>query len=176
MKVLFGCFTVIIIFLGFGALPGADAQEPEPVSELEEQATADGEGKEDQTGSLPADTEGEIGEEDVPELPWVRMMVTLGLIVVLLLGGGWMLKKYGGARFGNGRYLKVVEVVPLGNRMRLALVVAGDRALVLACTEKSVEKVIELDQGQLDLEDFAENGQTSGFAEVLGRLTNRSES
>jgi flagellar protein FliO/FliZ len=102
------------------------------------------------------------------EVPWQRLVYGVGIVLVLVCGGIYLLKLIGGARFGKGRYLDVVEVVPMGHKFRLVLVRIGERAVLLACKGDNVEKVGEFAADNIPVEETPDGGKAAGFANVLG--------
>lgn len=72
----------------------------------------------------------------------LRTLGALLLIVGLIVGAGWGLRRFGGARFGAARKeapeLTVLSSVSLGNRRSLAIVRFGERNLLIGTTGEAV--------------------------------------
>lgn len=104
------------------------------------------------------------------EVPWKRMVYGLGIVIALVCFGVYVLKKVGGARFGGGQYLNVLEVVPLGNKSRLMLVQVGSSAVLLAFQGDNVERVGEFEMEHLPTPPDTEDEGEGGFATILRQV------
>jgi flagellar biosynthetic protein FliO len=72
----------------------------------------------------------------------IRTLGALLLIVGLIIGGAWALKRFAGNRFNTksdeGPALTVLSTVSLGDRRSLSVVRFGDRTLLLGSTQQSI--------------------------------------
>ena len=109
------------------------------------------------------------------EIPWQRLIYGVGIVLVLICGGVYILKAIGAGRFAGGQYLDVLEVVPVGNKFRLVLVRIGERAVLLACKGENVEKVGEFAADSIPAPESPDAEGDRGFAAVLGEVLGRNQ-
>lgn len=66
--------------------------------------------------------------------------VTLGLalIVGLILGISWFVKRFSQGAFAGNSYLKIIATMPLGTRERIALIDAGGKQLLIGVTPTNI--------------------------------------
>ena len=87
-------------------------------------------------GSVPYDADG-LGS----------LSLTLGVIVLLLWGGVWAMRRMRpGVGFGSARDCTVLRSLALGPRERLVVVQVGARHLVLGVGSTAVSLLCELDE------------------------------
>jgi flagellar biosynthetic protein FliO len=77
-------------------------------------------------------------------------VASLVLVIGLLGGVLWWLRRLA-PRAGAGRYIRVVESVPLGQAQSLHLVRVADRGLLVASSRDRCELVCELESIPSDL-------------------------
>ena len=91
---------------------------------------------------------------DAPrELDLGRYLTTCGLLVALIVGFGWVFRRFiGGAlkKRAAQRSLQVVDMLPLGGRQKLCVVRCYDRTFVLGLGS-DVNLVAELDAESIEL-------------------------
>lgn len=104
------------------------------------------------------------------DVPWERMIFGLFFVIVLVCVGVYLLKKFGGARFGNGQYMNVLETVPLGPDKSLALVRIGERVILLAIQKENMEKVAEFAAEDMPEPRDVERESGAGFGGILDGL------
>ncbi|WP_228151579.1 flagellar biosynthetic protein FliO [Pseudazoarcus pumilus] len=85
--------------------------------------------------SVPAAAAGEAAPDLGSSL--VQMVGGLAVVVALLLGSLWLIKRLSGPR-GAATGLKVLGAAPVGPRERVVLVELADQILVLGVTQGSV--------------------------------------
>jgi flagellar biosynthetic protein FliO len=77
----------------------------------------------------------------------LRTVGALMLVLGMIIGGGWALKRYGGSRFGGqvegGPALSVLSSVPLGDKRSLSIVKFGDHTLLIGSTPHQVSLLAE---------------------------------
>lgn len=103
----------------------------------------------------------------------LMLQVTLGLVVVigLMLALAWLAKRMRlvpGASHHHA--LKVLAVLPLSNRERLALVQVGDQQLLLGVTASQINCL-----HQLDKPITAPPQQAAGFAQLLDQWKTKTQ-
>lgn len=112
----------------------ADAQLP-PMSETDRLPFM-----QDEQSPASADAPGSFGL-------LMRTVGALLLIVGLIFGAGWGLRRFGGTRFGAAQPdappLAVLSTVSLGERRSLAVVKFGERTLLLGSTAQAITLIAE---------------------------------
>jgi flagellar biosynthetic protein FliO len=105
------------------------------------------------------------------DIPWLRLLSGTALVVALICGGLWVLKKLnGGLPLSRGRYLELIESRPVGRNVQLFLVRVGERVLLLAAGSGNVTSVAELSADELPV---AETDQAAGGVEGFRLLLKR---
>lgn len=89
------------------------------------------------------------------------VMLYLAYMATKLIG-----KRYGG---GNGRNVRVLETVPLGQNKHLFLVKAADKTLLLGCAKEGITCLAELDADSLLPPE--QNGEPLDFTKALKQAT-----
>ncbi|HKX32648.1 MAG TPA: flagellar biosynthetic protein FliO [Blastocatellia bacterium] len=116
-----------------------------------------------------------------------RTLGALLLIVGLIVAAAWILRRFGGAKFGRPPEgvpeLAVLATVPLGDRRSLAAVRFGDRLLLigmtaqaitlLASTERRAARTAPPSRSVADLLMEAQKGQAPSFEESLAEAVRR---
>jgi flagellar biogenesis protein FliO len=93
---------------------------------------------------------GTEGEFETPEVPWGRLVYGTTAVVGLICLGVYVLKKLGGgAAFGRGRYMDVLETRIIGRGMQLLLVRVAGRVVLLAASGETVTRVAEFKEEDL---------------------------
>ncbi len=74
---------------------------------------------------------------------WLSLVASFALVLVLLLGTLWVLRRIGasGLRAQSGRRLAVVESLWLGNRQRVVLVRVDQREILLGVSAQGVTRL-----------------------------------
>lgn len=76
--------------------------------------------------------------------------VFIGLVFVLglIVATGWVTRRFGLARSGNGALLQIVSSTSVGTRERVVVVEVGDAWLVVGVAPGSVNALMTLPKGQ----------------------------
>ncbi|WP_235026978.1 flagellar biosynthetic protein FliO [Cognatazoarcus halotolerans] len=120
-----------------------------------------------------------LAGEAAPDLAAGIGQMLFGLVVVLavLVGVLWLLKRLGMSRGGAAGGLKVLGAAAVGARERVVMVQVADRVLVLGVAPGRVNALSEFDVSDLPPGDStgAEGGTPSGgdFSARLQRLLER---
>lgn len=89
-------------------------------------------------------------EAHIPQTPpsplsgALQMLLGLGVVLLLIAGFAWLMKRFSYTQFGISSGLKVVSAVPVGQRERVVLVDVGDTRLVLGVAPGQVNKLMEM--------------------------------
>ena len=84
------------------------------------------------------------------------LMLVVGLILLL----AWLAKRFGGMHFRHHGSMRVLSVLPLGNREKIVLVQAGDKYLLLGVTPSQINTLQVFDE--MPREINAVNAETDG--------------
>jgi flagellar protein FliO/FliZ len=72
------------------------------------------------------------------------MLFGLGIVLLLIAGGAWLLKRISDSQFGLSNDIKVVSAVAVGPKERVVLVDVGEMRLVLGVAPGRVNKLMEV--------------------------------
>lgn len=99
--------------------------------------------------------------------------VVAGLVFVLVLvfGCGWLVKRFSGMPSARTGAIKVISVLPVGSRERLALVEVGGQQLLLGVTAQQINTLHTFDKPVVDAADIKNNSE---FAQKLHQMMSRS--
>lgn len=86
---------------------------------------------------------------DVPELPMLRAFGGLGLVLCLLIGAYFGIRKFAPGYFpktlsGGGKNLKIVESIGMGDRRSIALVEVGGKRFLVGSTPQQINLLTTL--------------------------------
>lgn len=135
------------------------------------------------------DNQSQVADSEAPSSfnLLLRTVGALLLIVGLVFGAAWSLRRFGGTRFGaaqpNAPPLTVLSTMPLGDRRSLAIVKFGDRTLLLGSTpqnitliaEEEIQQDEELPPARSVAEMLKQNQEGDPFARELSDAENRLE-
>ena len=93
-----------------------------------------------------------------------KVVVFLLLIIGIILLLAWLVNKTQGQRLiGNNGKLKMVAVLPLGMKEKIAVIQVGSKQLLVGITPQQITTLAELDEPL----PFAESGNTVSFQDLL---------
>ncbi|WP_018229918.1 flagellar biosynthetic protein FliO [Methyloversatilis universalis] len=97
----------------------------------------------------------------------VQMLGALGLVLAVLLGAMWLLRRLSGSKLAGPAPIRTVGGIAVGSRERVLLLEVGEHWLVVGVAPGSVTGIATLPRGELP-----EGPQASApdFASVLARL------
>jgi flagellar biosynthetic protein FliO len=110
----------------------------------------------------------------------LRTLGALLLIVGLVVAGAWVMKRFGGGRFGkaieDAPELAVINSVGLGEKRSLAVVRFGERTLLIGSTPQSISLLAETqaktpETNLLSVADMLEKTPSDSFEEELSIAT-----
>lgn len=81
-----------------------------------------------------------------PMTTGLQMLLSLGLVILLIVALGWVLKKLNAGGFMANQHLKLVSSLVLGNRERIVIVEVNGTWLVLGVTNQSIQTLHTLDR------------------------------
>lgn len=97
----------------------------------------------------------------------VQMLGALGVVLAVLLGAMWLLRRLSGSKLAGTAAIRTVGGIAVGTRERVLLLEVGEHWLVVGVAPGSVTGIATLPRGELP-----EGAQASApdFASVLARL------
>lgn len=114
-----------------------------------------------------------IGSGTVSGMDIVRVFGGLIVVLAVLLGGLWLLKRFGARGLSaQSRSLRVISSLPVGNRARLLLVQVQEAQLLIGVTVQRVELVARFDAVSADADAVSPRTEGS-FIERLRQSLNR---
>lgn len=107
-----------------------------------------------------------------PPIPWQRLLYGTTAVAGLICLGVFALKKFGGgAVFGRGHYMHVLETRLVGRKVQLFLVKIAGRVVLLASNGENVTSVAEFGEDEFPLEEPAmQQHVENGFRTLLKNL------
>lgn len=80
----------------------------------------------------------------------VMTMVSLGLgllaVIAIIFGCAWIVRRMSGMTGGNTRAIKVVSVMPMGTRERIALIDVGGKQILIGVTPQAIRTLHVFDE------------------------------
>lgn len=74
----------------------------------------------------------------------LQMFFGLGLVLLLIAGAAWVLKRFSNSQFGMSSDVKVVSAVAVGPKERVVLIDVGATRIVLGVAPGLVNKIMEM--------------------------------
>jgi flagellar protein FliO/FliZ len=99
------------------------------------------------------------------------VLAGLAFVLLLVFGCGWFVKRFGGMQTARSGAIKVVSVLPVGSRERLALVEVGGQQLLLGVTAQQITTLHTFDEPVVEATN---SKNTSEFAQKLQQMLSRS--
>lgn len=105
----------------------------------------------------------------------LQMMLGLGIVLVLIAGMAWLLKKFMPGQVASNGDLKVVSAVAVGTKERVVLVDVGDTRLVIGVAPGHVVRLHEMPRPE-NADQPIENSYPMSFVAKLKEvIANRGE-
>lgn len=101
---------------------------------------------------------------------WIKLLLGMAAILLLIFGSAWMVKRLGGMSASGGGTIKVLAVLPLGTRERVALIEVGGQQILIGVTAQQVTTLHTFSEAVVKATD---NPKNSEFAQKLHRLMSR---
>lgn len=103
-----------------------------------------------------------------------QLVFGLAVVLALVVGSLWVLKKLVGPRGGNAGLLRVVAGTAVGTRERVVIVEVGSTWLVLGVAPGRVSALAEVPRQAIASQAAAQDSSSGeGFPDWLRRLTQR---
>ncbi|VVT05520.1 Flagellar biosynthesis protein fliO [Marinobacter salarius] len=104
----------------------------------------------------------------------VATMLTLGVgllaVIAIIFGCAWIVRRMSGMTGGNTRAIKVVSVMPMGTRERIALVEVGGKQILIGVTPSAIRTLHVFDEPVVSAGDHV----SSDFARKLQGMIGKS--
>ena len=107
----------------------------------------------------------------------LQMMMALGVVVVLIVGLSFAVRKFNMFSVGSSVHIRIVSGLALSNKDRLLLVQVGEEQLLISTSPGRVQKIHEM-QAPIDLAQAGEGKASAGqnFSSLLQSMTQRGRS
>lgn len=107
----------------------------------------------------------------------LQMMLALGVVVVLIVGLSFAVRKFNMFSVGSSAHIRIVSGLALSNKDRLLLLQIGEEQLLIATSPGRVQKIHEM-QAPIELAEAGGDKTSSGqkFSGLLQSLTQRGRS
>lgn len=99
----------------------------------------------------------------------VRVVLSLGGIVVLIFAAGWLTRRLQSRQLIGGRRLRCVETMSISSRERVLLIEADGKRLLVGVGAGGV-RALHVYDGIAPVQDVHAPAAVPPFAELLGRL------
>jgi flagellar protein FliO/FliZ len=103
----------------------------------------------------------------------VRVLLSLGGIVVLIFAAGWLTRRLQARQFIGGRRLRCVESMSISARERVLLIEADGKRLLIGVGAGGV-RALHVYEGNVPVAEVSAPVAVPPFAELLGRLGRKS--
>lgn len=107
----------------------------------------------------------------------INMIAVLALVVGLIVLLGWLLRRFGGARFGgtpgSESLMKIVSTLSLGDKRSLAVIKVGQRYFLIGIAGEGLSNLSELEPEEVEKAMENQNVATEegGFAAIFRRFS-----
>lgn len=95
------------------------------------------------------------------------LLVVIGLILLL----AWLAKRIGGIQLQNAGAIKVLSMMPVGNKERIALIQVGNKQLLVGIAPGRVNTLLVLDEpvgkSALEADDVEASQAKQSFQQIL---------
>jgi len=103
----------------------------------------------------------------------IRVMLSLGAIVALIVAAGWLTRRLQARQVGGGRRLRCIETMPISTRERVLLIEADGKRLLVGVGAGGI-RALHVYEGTVPVEAAPTPASLPPFAELLGRLGRKS--
>ena len=103
----------------------------------------------------------------------IRVMLSLGAIVALIVAAGWLTRRLQARQVGGGRRLRCIETMPISTRERVLLIEADGKRLLVGVGAGGI-RALHVYEGTVPVEAAPAPAPLPPFEELLGRLGRKS--
>ncbi len=112
-----------------------------------------------------------VPSHTVTSSDWLQMLLGLGFVLLMIGAIAWLLKRISGPTALSSGHLRILSVLAVGTRERIALVQAGKDQVLVGITPAGISRIHALSEPV----EIAEPAQPE-FARRLQAMLSRSES
>jgi flagellar protein FliO/FliZ len=76
----------------------------------------------------------------------LRVCLSLGVVIALILGAGWVLRRLQSGAVRSGGHLRAIESIAIGMKERVVLVQAGEKQLLIGVAPGNVRTLHVFDE------------------------------
>lgn len=107
---------------------------------------------------------------------FIQMFLALGLVIVIILGLSFAVRKFNMFTTGSSRHIRIVGGMALSNKDRLLIVQVGEEQILLSASPGRISKVHELSTPIADDTVLTSKPGNNSFANLLQAVTQRGRS
>jgi flagellar protein FliO/FliZ len=100
---------------------------------------------------------------------FVESILSLILVLGVIFGAAWVLKRFKGVEVGSQKQLKIVESISLGSKEKIAVIRCGEQFMLLGITQNQISHLAEL----TDYKETAESASPVSFKTLLEKASNK---
>ncbi|MDI9245904.1 flagellar biosynthetic protein FliO [Marinobacter sp. CHS3-4] len=101
---------------------------------------------EQETAAAAANTAASSGSAPDTLMTMLSLGVGLLAVIAIIFGCAWIVRRMSGMTGGNTRAMKVVSVMPMGTRERIALIEVGDKQILVGVTPQAIRTLHVFDE------------------------------
>jgi len=98
----------------------------------------------------------------------LRVCLSLGVVIALILGAGYVLRRLQGGTVRSGGHLRAIESIAIGMKERVVLVQAGDKQLLLGVAPGNV-RTLHVFDAPIAPATQAEPSPAAAFGTILSQ-------
>ncbi len=101
----------------------------------------------------------------------MTVMMGLGLVLLIILGCAWLVRRIGMVPSANTGHIKVLAVLSVGSKERITLIEVGGKQLLVGVTANQINTLHCFNEPVVDSTNIKNNSE---FAQKLHQLMSRS--
>lgn len=101
-----------------------------------------------------------------PELDLLTTFGSLIVVIAIIFGLAWLLKKMRLPAMGNQKGLSIIRQIPVGTRERIAVIKVGDEQFLVGITPQAINLISRLDH-PIDDEQMENSQFANQFTQLL---------
>ncbi|WP_425244303.1 flagellar biosynthetic protein FliO [Vibrio gelatinilyticus] len=125
-----------------------------------------------QSEDVVSSTESPIVGSGATQLDLAATTGSLVLVIAIILGLAWLLKRMRVPNLVQQQGLKIVRQLPVGTKERIAIVEAGNEQFLVGITPQSIQLISKLDQ-PLQETEAAKPAFANHLAQLLSKNANK---
>lgn len=165
---------VVLIFfmLSLGSIVAAEDNPPESVSAQnttsQMSAGIDNAPSKVQSSANPPSSNNSIDQADrVQSYDWAMVVVSFLGVIGFILALGWVAKRFSGLSTVGGRDMKVVSVMPLGTREKVAIIDVKGQQFLVGITPQNINHLHSFDTPVVKTDERGSGDFAGKLAQIL---------